>query len=105
MYEIYKILDIEACNRFTGFIRNTITYSIILLDTVYYRKRLLKWVSYKEVLQIILSLIIKLRSVSWIDEIKDTRIYRQKTKRIQYHERINKIRYKRWYYTRYNYCK
>ena len=104
MYEIYKIFDIETCNRFTGFIRNTITYSIILLDTVYYRKRLLKWISYKEILQIILSLI-TIRNISWRNEIKDTRIYRQKTKRIWYYERVNKIRYKRWYYTRYNYCK
>lgn len=77
MYEIYKILNIKACNRFISFIRNTVTYSIILLDIVYYRKRLLKWVSYKEILQIILSLIIIVRSVSWRNEIKDTWICRR----------------------------
>lgn len=77
MYEIYKILNIKACNRFISFIRNIATYSIILLDIVYYRKRLLKWVSYKEILQIILSLIIIVRSVSWRNEIKDTWICRR----------------------------
>ena len=78
MYEIYKILNIKACNRFISFIRNIATYSIILLNIVYYRKRLLKWVNYKEILQIILSLIIKSRiNDNWINEIKDTRIYRR----------------------------